>query len=79
MVTLAPVAPLLPSFTPDDSGTRVAKAVQAGGEIHVGPGSAGGHWRQLRGLPVIGRFTAGGAMFGSRPECEVLKLDRRKF
>ena len=75
---VAAVAPLLPRFRPDDSGARVQKAIRWVEPMSAGAGPAGGDWRQPRGLPVIGRFTAGGAMFGSRPEREILKLDRRQ-
>ena len=70
------MAPLLPRYQPDDSGARVAKAVQADGETHVGPGSSGGEWRQLRGIPAIGRGV-GGEVFGSRPDRAILRLDIR--
>jgi hypothetical protein len=72
------VASLPPRYLPDDSGARVKKASQEDGPMSAAPGSAGGDWRRLRGLPVL-TFGIGGAMLGSRPEREVLKLDRRKF
>ena len=76
--TLA-VAPLASRFRPDDQAAKVDKAVRAGEPVQVAPGSTGDDWQRRRGAPNIGRFTPGGAMFGSRPEREVLKLDRRKF
>jgi hypothetical protein len=73
------VASLLAArYRRDDSGARVARAIQEDRPISAAPGSAGGDWRHLRGLPLITR-TVGGSMLGSRPEREILKLDRRKF
>jgi hypothetical protein len=69
---------LLPRYRPDDSGDRVSKAVGVSETAQAGPGAAGGGWRHLRGLPVL-TYGVGGAMLGTRPEREVLKLDRRKF
>jgi hypothetical protein len=71
------LSPLLAKFQPDDSSTRVARAVREGEAVQVvRPGRAPGDWRQLRGLPVVAGGVQG-AMFGSRPDHEAIrKLDR---
>jgi hypothetical protein len=72
------LSPLLAKFQPDDSPARVARAVQDGeaAQLTTFPGTAGGDWRRLRGLPVVSEGVQG-AMFGTRPDREVLKLDDR--
>lgn len=43
-------------------------------EIHA---AAGGDHIQLRGIPVLA-YGVGGAQLGSRPEREVLRLDKKE-
>jgi hypothetical protein len=71
------MAQLATRFQPDETPSRVRKAVQESAPVQVvKPGRAPGDWRQLRGLPVVAEGVQG-AMFGSRPDYETIrKLDR---
>ncbi len=42
----------------------------------VGIATAGGDERRLRGIPVVGARGVGGAIPGSKPEVEVMRVDR---
>jgi len=69
------LAQLLPRFTADETSKRVSKAVGESEQSRMLPGTAGGDWRRLRGLPVIARGVSGEVM-GSRPDRAVLRLDQ---
>jgi hypothetical protein len=70
------VSQLLPRFKADETPQRVKKAVGESREhSRMLPGTAGGDWRKLRGLPVIARGVSGEVM-GSRPDRAVHRLDR---
>jgi hypothetical protein len=64
----------MPRFKADETSKRVQKAVGES-ERSMLPGTAGGYWRKLRGLPVIARGISGEVM-GSRPDRAVLRLDQ---
>jgi len=49
--------------------------VKAGEDMQVGPGLGATDWRRMRGLPILTRGI-GGTLLGSRPEREVLKVDK---
>jgi hypothetical protein len=66
---------LLPRFKADETPQRVKKAVGESEHSRMLPGTAGGDWRKLRGLPVIARGVSGEVM-GSRPDRAILRLDR---
>jgi hypothetical protein len=72
------LSPLLAKFQPDDSSTRVARAVREGEAARVTTftGTAAGDAQKLRGIPCIGPNVAG-AICHTRPDREILKLDDR--
>jgi hypothetical protein len=44
----------------------------------VRPGSLPLDRAALRGVPCVGRFSGGGAIESTRPDIEILKLDRKR-
>jgi hypothetical protein len=70
------VALLLPRFTANETSKRVDKAVQAGEAVQAG--SSGDDYLRRRGVPILS-YGVGGAMLYSRPERQVLRLDRQRL
>jgi hypothetical protein len=72
---LARVGSTTRTLPSNEQATKVDKAVKAGEDMQVGPGLGATDWRRMRGLPILTRGI-GGTLLGSRPEREVLKVDK---
>jgi hypothetical protein len=65
---------LLPKYRPDELPAKVEKIVSTPSE--VAPGSSGDDYLRRRGVPILSFGGAGGSMLNTRPEREVLKLEK---